>query len=82
MVKKSINGEELLSELRLLMKKLFPLLFKSVPDNDPLIVLNPFPVQEDVFPILLSFIEFACSYIILNVLDEPLSEYPLIFNSM
>ena len=64
MVKKSINGEELLSELRLLMKKLFPLLFKSVPDIDPAIVLNPFPVQEDVLPILLPFIEFACSSIL------------------
>ena len=63
-VKKSINGEELLSELRLLMKKLFPALFKSEPDIDPAIVLNPFPVQEDVLPILLPFIEFACSSIL------------------
>ena len=62
--KKSINGEELLSELRLLMKKLFPALFKSAPDIDPAIVLNPFPVQEDVLPILLPFIEFACSSIL------------------
>ena len=59
MLRKSINGEELLSELRLLIKKLFPELFKYAPEIEPVIVLNPFPVQEDVLPILLPLIEFA-----------------------
>ena len=69
------------SELILFMKKLFPIGFKFSPGTIPEMVLKPFPVQEDVPPILFWFEEFAYSSMLWYVLDDPLKEFPFNFNS-